>query len=97
VLKRCRSAEVHRFSGSEVQGWCRGAEVLVQVQRCRDAEMQRCRGAEVQRSCRGAAVQRFRDADEHAEVQVLSCRGAEVQMCRWLCRGDELLEEVQRC
>ena len=54
------------------------------VQGCRgvgaSAEVQRCRGAEMQRSCRGAAVQRFRDADEHAEVQVLSCRGADVQM-----------------
>ena len=56
--------------------------------------MQRCKGAEVERSCRGAAVQRFRDADVNAEVQVLSCRGAEVLKCR---QGGELLEEVQRC
>ena len=83
-----------------VQRWWKGSKKVVQG--CRgvgaSAEVQGwCTGAEVERSCRGAAVQRFRDADEHAEVQVLSCRGAEEQRCRWLCRGDELLEEVQRC
>ena len=89
---------MQKFIGSVGQRCRGGAGVQRCWCKCRGAEMQRCRDAEVmQRSCRGAAVQRFRDADEHAEVQVLSCRGAEVQMCRWLCRGDELLEEVQRC
>ena len=62
--------------GVEVQRWCRGAEVKVQVQVqvqswCRYADMQMpCRCVDVQRWCRGADEQISRLAD------VQMCRGA---------------------
>jgi len=76
ILKSCR--------GAEVLLKCSGGELLEEVQRFRGgvqqrwyrgvggagAEVLRCRGEGVERSCRGAAVQRFRDAEMHAEVQV---------------------------
>jgi len=79
-----------RFRYEEVQdaevlrcgaGWCRGADIEVQMQRGRgtagaadaaDAEVQRCRGAEG----RFAEVQKCRDVQRCAEMQRFG--GAEV-------------------